>query len=75
MRPRLFGKDPDKELIRVVLPPGSPRPEWTANSDRTRPGQCPDCDGYGSFGFFTGDGEGNVVAGRAPCTNTTGWHS
>ncbi|CUU61112.1 hypothetical protein Ga0074812_1572 [Parafrankia irregularis] len=62
--PRLFGRDPSKEKVTVKLDPGSPRPEWTMNSDRIRPGRCPDCDDFGSIGFVFGD-----TAGRVPCTH------
>ncbi len=59
---RMFGKDPTKEKITVTLAPGAPRPEWTMNSDRVRPGVCSGCDGFGSIGFVFGN-----TAGRTPC--------
>lgn len=67
MTPRLFGKDPAKERITVVLPPDATRPEWTANSDLVRDDRCSACDGWGSIGLWHRDRAGNRVATRKPC--------
>ncbi len=66
--PRLFGKDPSKETVQILVPHGSPRPEFTANNENPKPGECPSCGGWGSVGFVYGN-----AAGRVPCQSA--WHT
>jgi hypothetical protein len=73
VRPRLFGKDPSKEIVVVPWPLDKPKPEFAMNSgvdDYAPPasqGKCIDCGGFGSLGFVFGSS-----AGRAPCKRCDG---
>lgn len=69
-RPRLFGKDPSKEIVTVHWPLDKPRPEFAMNigvDDYTPKDRCQDCGGLGSYGFVFGSS-----AGRAPCKTCSG---
>jgi hypothetical protein len=68
-RPRLFGKDPSKEIAAIDWSENY-TPEFAMNigiNDYQPAGKCIDCGGLGSFGFASFG-----RAGRAPCRRCSG---